>query len=51
MISTLRETVEALGGSLALVAQFPDSEPVLLSSIAEDNPERPIGRKRAHAGA
>ena len=51
MISTLRKTVEALGGSLALVAQFPDSEPVILSGIAEDNPERPVGRKRAHVGA
>jgi DNA-binding XRE family transcriptional regulator len=51
MISTLRKTVEALGGSLALVAQFPDSEPVILSGIAEDNAERPAGRKRTHAGA
>ena len=51
MISTLRKTVEALGGSLALVAQFPDSEPVILSGIAEDNPERHIGRRRAHADA
>jgi transcriptional regulator with XRE-family HTH domain len=51
MISTLRKTVAALGGSLALVAQFPDSEPVILSGIAEDDTERPIGRKRAHAGA
>lgn len=51
MISTLRKTVEALGGSLALVAQFPDSEPVILSGISEDNPERRTGRKRAHAGA
>jgi transcriptional regulator with XRE-family HTH domain len=52
MISTLRKTVEAMGGSLALVAEFPDSEPVILSGIAEDNPEnRPTGRKRAHARA
>jgi transcriptional regulator with XRE-family HTH domain len=52
MISTLRKTVEAMGGSLALVAQFPDSELVILSGIAEDEPEnRPTGRKRAHAGA
>jgi len=40
-----------MGGSLALVAQFPDSEPVILSGIAEDKPEKPMGRKRAHAGA
>jgi transcriptional regulator with XRE-family HTH domain len=35
MISTLRKTVEAMGGSLSLVAEFPDREPVVLSAIAE----------------
>ena len=38
MISTLRKTVEAMGGSLSLVAEFPDREPVVLSGIAEDEP-------------
>ena len=33
MISTLRKTVEAMGGSLSLVAEFPDCEPVVLSGI------------------
>jgi len=33
-ISTLRRSVEALGGKLSLVAQFPDREPVILSGIA-----------------
>ena len=53
MISTLRKTVEAMGGSLCLVAEFPDSEPVILSGIAEVSPDdKPTGRKRAHhAGA
>ena len=51
MISTLRKTVKAMGGSLALVAQFPDSEPVILSGIGEDKAEKPTRRKRAHAGA
>jgi transcriptional regulator with XRE-family HTH domain len=50
MISTLRKTVEAMGGRLALVAQFPDSEPVILSGIAEDRAE-PSGRRAASAGA
>ena len=36
MISTLRKTVEAMGGSLSLVAEFPDREPVILSGIAEE---------------
>jgi transcriptional regulator with XRE-family HTH domain len=30
-ISTLRKHVEAMGGSLSLVATFPDREPVVLS--------------------
>jgi len=38
MISTLRRTVEAMGGNLSLVAQFPDREPVVLSGIAEVEP-------------
>ena len=33
LLSTLRKTVEAMGGSLSLVAEFPDREPVILSGI------------------
>jgi transcriptional regulator with XRE-family HTH domain len=52
MISTLRKTVEAMGGSLSLVAEFPDREPVVLSGIAEDEPaSKPTSRKHAHAHA
>ncbi len=36
LLSTLRKTVEAMGGSLSLVAEFPDRDPVVLSGIAED---------------
>lgn len=36
LLSTLRKTVEAMGGSLSLVAEFPDRGPVVLSGIAED---------------
>lgn len=36
MLVTLRKTIEAMGGSLVLVAQFPDREPVVLSGIAGD---------------
>jgi hypothetical protein len=47
MISTLRKTVEALGGSLFLVAQFPDRNPVILSGISEDEPDpEPTGKRR-----
>jgi len=50
MISTLRKTVEAMGGSLSLVAEFPDREPVVLSGIAEEEPDpKPNGRKPVHA--
>ncbi len=48
LISTLRRTVEAMGGSLSLVAEFPDRDPVILSGIAEDEPTKPARRK--HAG-
>jgi len=36
LLSTLRKTVEAMGGSLSLVAEFPDRDPVVLFGIAED---------------
>jgi DNA-binding XRE family transcriptional regulator len=46
LLSTLRKTVRAMGGSLSLVAKFPDRPPVVLSGLAEDNPpEKPAGRK------
>ena len=35
LLSTLRKAVEAMGGSLSLVARFPDRPPVELSGIAE----------------
>jgi transcriptional regulator with XRE-family HTH domain len=35
LLSTLRNYVEAVGGSLTLVAQFPDQEPVAISGFGE----------------
>src|SRR6516164_508622 len=35
LLSTLRKSVQALGGRLSLVAEFPDRAPVVLSGIAE----------------
>jgi DNA-binding XRE family transcriptional regulator len=35
LLSTLRKTVEAMGGNLSLVAEFPDRPPVVLSGISE----------------
>jgi len=50
LLSTLRKTVEAMGGNLSLVAEFPDREPVVLSGIAEIEPQqqRPTRRRHAH---
>jgi transcriptional regulator with XRE-family HTH domain len=38
LLSTLRRTVEAMGGSLSLIATFPDRPPVELSGIADREP-------------
>ena len=50
LLSTLRKTVQAMGGKLSLVAEFPDRPPVALSGIADnDTTSKPTGRKHAHA--
>jgi transcriptional regulator with XRE-family HTH domain len=47
LLSTLRKTVEAMGGNLSLVAEFPDRAPVVLSGIAKDDPRpKPKSRRR-----
>jgi transcriptional regulator with XRE-family HTH domain len=53
MISTLRKTVEAMGGSLSLVAEFPDRSPVVLSGIAEEGRRRRLLSRKPtrHPGA
>ena len=38
-LSTLRKTVEAMGGNLSLVAQFPERAPVVLAGIAVEYPD------------
>jgi len=54
LLSTLRKSVEAMGGSLSLIAEFPDREPVTISGIAsvETIPRRQSRRvsRRASAG-
>jgi hypothetical protein len=45
-LSTLRIYVEAMGGRLRLVAEFPDRPPVDLAGLAIDDGE-PAPRKRA----
>jgi len=52
LLSTLRKTVEAMGGNLSLIAEFPDRAPVVLSGIAEAGPEpKRTGRKHVHVHA
>ena len=51
LLSTLRKTVEAAGGHLSLVAEFPDRAPVVLSGlamadIAEGKPKAKPARRR-----
>ncbi|MFA6244693.1 MAG: XRE family transcriptional regulator [Candidatus Hydrogenedentales bacterium] len=36
LLSTLRKTIEAMGGNLTIVAEFPDRKPVVLSGIGAD---------------
>ncbi|HEY6391331.1 MAG TPA: helix-turn-helix domain-containing protein [Bryobacteraceae bacterium] len=50
LLSTLRKTVEAMGGNLSLIAEFPDHARVVLSGIADDGPRpKPAGRKHVQA--
>jgi DNA-binding XRE family transcriptional regulator len=50
LLSTLRKTVEAMGGNLSLVAEFPDRVPVVLSGIAAVDPRPNLGRRRRARG-
>ncbi len=37
LLSTLQKTIQAMGGNLSLVAEFPDRPPVVLSGISEED--------------
>lgn len=51
MLSTLRSYVEAMGGKLRLIAEFPDREPVAIAAIKNLGPdEKPRRRGRKAAG-
>ena len=50
LLSTLRKTVQVMGGNLSLVAEFPDRAPVVLSGIAELVPDaKPTRRTHVRA--
>jgi transcriptional regulator with XRE-family HTH domain len=46
LISTLRSYVQAMGGSLSIVAEFPDRHPILLSGLATMEVELPRTRRK-----
>lgn len=50
LLSTLRSYVEAMGGRLTLVAEFPDRKPVVLSGLAAlDKDPTPASKRARHA--
>ena len=51
LLSTLRAYIEAMGGQLSLIAEFPDREPVTLSGLStmETVPHPPTRRRRKRA--
>ena len=52
LISTLRGYLRAMGGNLSLVAEFPDSAPIVLSGIAgNDLTNKSESNKRPRARA
>lgn len=46
LVSTLRKYVQAMGGSLSIVAEFPDQAPVKLAGFAEENDRRVAATRR-----
>lgn len=46
LLSTLRKYIEALGGHLSIVAEFPDHVPVRLPRIADEKAQRPVRKPR-----
>ncbi len=46
LLSTLRSYIEAMGGSLSLIAEFPNREPVNLSGLAAMETKSTTPRRR-----
>jgi DNA-binding XRE family transcriptional regulator len=46
MLSTMRSYIEAMGGSLELVARFPKRAPVIITSIRDVSPQPKAVSKR-----
>jgi DNA-binding XRE family transcriptional regulator len=50
LLSTLRQYMEAMGGTLSLIAEFRNREPILLSGIAEEEEPRTALKKPSRGG-
>ncbi len=46
LLSTLRSYIEAMGGRLSLIAEFPDREPISLSGLTTMEPKPVTPRRR-----
>jgi DNA-binding XRE family transcriptional regulator len=46
LLSTLRKTVEAMGGNLSLVAEFPDRPPIVLTGITDGDVSPPAAKRK-----
>jgi DNA-binding XRE family transcriptional regulator len=44
-LSTLRSYVEGVGGELTLMVRFPDSPPVILAGLGEDDRKKTVKKK------
>jgi transcriptional regulator with XRE-family HTH domain len=51
LLSTLRKTVEAMGGDVRIIAEFPDRAPVVLAKLSEDNSPRKSARSHTNGRA
>jgi DNA-binding XRE family transcriptional regulator len=53
LLSTLRQYVEAMGGKLSIVAEFPGRQAVILSGISEEKSDsrRARGRRTGSSGS
>lgn len=49
LLTTLRGYIEAMGGRLRLIVEFPDGESVALASVAMMEPKPPAPRRRKTA--
>jgi transcriptional regulator with XRE-family HTH domain len=51
LLSTLRKTVKAMGGDVRIIAEFPDSAPVVLAELSGEEPTRKPSRNHENGRA